>query len=47
MKQQKRGVISNDEWIGFSSPYGHGQPWSIERNTWKGLKLPEVNLHAG
>ncbi|XP_012055360.1 PREDICTED: BCL-6 corepressor-like protein 1 [Atta cephalotes] len=47
MKQQKRGVISNDEWISFSSPYGHGEPWSIERNSWKGLKLPEVNLHAG
>ncbi|XP_011061462.1 PREDICTED: keratinocyte proline-rich protein-like [Acromyrmex echinatior] len=44
-KQQKRGVISNDGWIGFSSSYG--QPWSIERNSWKGLKFPEINLHAG
>ncbi|KYN23109.1 hypothetical protein ALC57_04894, partial [Trachymyrmex cornetzi] len=44
-KQQKRGVISNDRWIGLPSPYG--QPWSIERNSWKGLKLPEVNLHTG
>ncbi|XP_018345500.1 PREDICTED: E3 ubiquitin-protein ligase RNF12-B-like [Trachymyrmex septentrionalis] len=44
-KQQKRGVISNDGWIGLSSLYGHGQ--SIERNSWKGLKLLEINPHAG
>ncbi|XP_029174178.1 tetra-peptide repeat homeobox protein 1-like [Nylanderia fulva] len=49
-KQQKRGIIGNNGWIGLSSPYGygHGHPWtSVDHIPWKGLKLPEVNLHAG
>ncbi|XP_072748495.1 uncharacterized protein [Anoplolepis gracilipes] len=47
--KQKRGIIGNDGWIGLSSPYGygHGHPWSVDHTPWKGLKLPEVNLHAG
>ncbi|KAL0120158.1 hypothetical protein PUN28_008069 [Cardiocondyla obscurior] len=43
-KQQKRSIVGNDGWIGLPSPYGHGQPWATP---WKGLKLPEINLHAG
>ncbi|XP_020289186.1 annexin B11-like [Pseudomyrmex gracilis] len=48
-KQQKRGIVGSDGWIGLSGPhgYGHGHPWSIGHAPWKGLKLPEVNLHAG
>lgn len=46
-KQQKRGVVGNDGWIGLLSPYGHGQPWSLDHTPWKGLKFPAVNLHAG
>ncbi|XP_032687349.1 SH3 domain-containing protein C23A1.17-like [Odontomachus brunneus] len=48
-KQQKRGIVSNDGWVGLPSPYGygHGHPWMIDHAPWKGLKLPEVNLHSG
>ncbi|EFN77606.1 hypothetical protein EAI_04070 [Harpegnathos saltator] len=48
-KQQKRGIIGNDGWVGLPSPYGygHGHPWTIDHTPWKGIKLPEVNLHSG